>query len=240
MKKIFYLMLAVVLASSCATGYYAPHNINQFGTQTQVILSEANFRIVRHLEVVIDINNTHLKRADVEKSAYAQLIQRANLTGSQALINVVIEEVRRESGIVVPKITQHVAARGTVIEFIDKNEEPTQTASTQGTDPMVSKATTNTSTKSTNTSYQGSAPRSVQTKQIKKEASTEPSPNKYYLAWLLKTGQLTRDKNEQLELSQKYSLGELIQIMQSHSEDNLQRMMNGYDKSLKKYVNTSY
>ena len=146
MKKLFYLASVVILACSCATGYYAPHNINQFGTQTQVILSEANFRIVRHLEVVIDINNTNLKRADVEKSAYAELIRRANLTGSQALINVVIEEVRREKTHVIPlifgvrvsKITQHVAARGTIIEFLDKNGNPIQSETNQGTAPRAS------------------------------------------------------------------------------------------------------
>lgn len=144
MKKIFYLMLVVVFASSCATGYYAPHNVNQFGTQTQVVLSEANFRIVRHLEVVIDINNTDLKRADVEKSAYAELVRRANLTGSQALINVVIEEVRRESSNIfrilfsgVRKVTQHVAARGTIIEFLDKNGNPIQSVASQGTAPRT-------------------------------------------------------------------------------------------------------
>ncbi|MBQ7532055.1 MAG: hypothetical protein IJT12_10190 [Paludibacteraceae bacterium] len=86
MKKIFYLMLVVVLAGSCATGYYAPHNVNQFGTQTQVVLSEAVFRVLFGL----------------------------------------------------PKITQHVAARGTVIEFLDKNGNPIQSVTNQGAAPRVS------------------------------------------------------------------------------------------------------
>ena len=171
MKKIFYLMLVVVFASSCATGYYAPHNVNQFGTQTQVVLSEANFRIVRHLEVVIDINNTNLKRADVEKSAYAELVRRADLTGSQALINVVVEEVRRESSNIFrilfgvrTKITQHVAARGTIIEFLDKNGNPIQSVAPQGTAPRAAAQTSDSDSKviDANTSYQGSAPRSNQ------------------------------------------------------------------------------
>lgn len=131
MKKVSFLMLVVLLTAGCARGYYAPHNVNQFGTQTQVVLGQANFRIVRNLEVVIDINNTNLKRADVEKSAYAELLRRANLTGSQALINVVIEEVRRESSNIfrvlfsgIPKVTQHVAARATIIEFLDETGNP--------------------------------------------------------------------------------------------------------------------
>lgn len=139
MKKILYLLLVALIATSCARGYYAPRNTNQYGVQTQVVLNKANFRIVRHLEVVIDVNNTDLKRADVEKSAYAELLRRANLTGSQALINVVVEEVRRESTNIfrilfgLPKVVQHVAARATVIEFLDDNGNPIQSTDVQGT-----------------------------------------------------------------------------------------------------------
>lgn len=153
MKKVSYLMLVVLLTTGCATGYYAPHNVNQFGTQTQVVLGQANFRVVRHLEVVIDINNTNLKRADVEKSAYAELLRRANLTGSQALINVVIEEVRRESSNIfrvlfcgIHKVTQHVAARATIIEFLDDTGNPiaSPTLLNQGTAPREELSNNNT------------------------------------------------------------------------------------------------
>ncbi len=147
MKKFNYLLLVVILTTGCATGYYAPHNVNQFGAQTQVVLNQANFRIVRNLEVVIDINNSNLKRADVEKSAYAELLRRANLTGSQALINVVIEEVRRERTNIflslfaggLRKYTQHVAARATIIEFLDANGNPIQSVAIQGTAPRTQK-----------------------------------------------------------------------------------------------------
>lgn len=145
MKKSIYLLFVAFIATGCATGYYAPHNVNQFGAQTQVVLDQANFRIVRHLEVVIDVNNTNLKRADVEKSAYAELLRRANLTGSQALVNVVIEEVRRESMNIfrvlfsgLSKVTQHVAARATIIEFLDNSGNPIQSVHQQGTAPRVS------------------------------------------------------------------------------------------------------
>ena len=143
MKKILYLLSIALIATSCARGYYAPRNTNQYGVQTQVVLNKANFRIVRHLEVVIDVNNTDLKRADVEKSAYAELLRRANLTGSQALINVVVEEVRRESTNIfrilfgLPKVVQHVAARATVIEFLDDNGNPIQSTDVQGTVPRI-------------------------------------------------------------------------------------------------------
>ena len=247
MKKVFYFMLVVVLASSCATGYYAPHNINQFGTQTQVILSEANFRIVRHLEVVIDINNSNLKRADVEKSAYAELVRRANLTGSQALINVVIEEVRRDklhvfltlfSGVRVSKITQHVAARGTIIECLDKNGNPVQSEAYKGSAPVTSQ-TTNTTTQSTDASYQGSAPRSGQTIEANAEAQqgqaiSVTEADKCYIAWLVKTGHIKQGRVK--ELKQRFDFDELKVLSEKYSEEELHRMSKGHDKKLVRFA----
>ena len=240
-------MLVVVLASSCATGYYAPHNINQFGTQTQVILSEANFRIVRHLEVVIDINNSNLKRADVEKSAYAELVRRANLTGSQALINVVIEEVRRDklhvfltlfSGVRVSKITQHVAARGTIIEFLDKNGNPVQSEAYKGSAPVTSQ-TTNTTTQSTDASYQGSAPRSGQTIEANAEAQqgqaiSVTEADKCYIAWLVKTGHIKQGRVK--ELKKRFDFDELKVLSEKYSEEELHRMSKGHDKKLVRFA----
>lgn len=225
-------MLVVILASSCAVGYYSPHNVNQFGTQTQVVLSEANFRIVRHLEVVIDVNNTNLKRADVEKSAYAELVRRANLTGSQALINVVIEEVRRENPY---KITQHVAARGTVIEFFDNGKELTQSTESQGITPksQASSQTSNSTQKNANGAYQGSAPRSGQADVQKAEANSEA--DKYYIAWLYKTGSIKQDRVK--ELRKMFDFAELKTLVDKYSEDDLRRMSKGHDKKLQRYHN---
>lgn len=249
MKKVFYFMLVVVFASSCATGYYAPNNINQFGTQTQVVLSEANFRIVRHLEVVIDINNSNLKRADVEKSAYAELVRRANLTGSQALINVVIEEVRRDklyvfltlfSGVRTSKITQHVAARGTIIEFLDKNGNPIQSEAYQGSAPIISHTATNTTTQSTDASYQGSAPRSNQTdvqeqqQQASESETSVTEADKYYIAWLYKTGHIKQGRGK--ELRQRFDFTELKMLYEKYSEEELHRMSKGHDKKLVRFA----
>ena len=153
MKKVLYFIAVVLITTGCATGYYAPHNVNQFGAQTHVVLDKPNFRIVKNIEVVIDVNNTNLKRADVEKSAYAELLRRANLTGTQALINVVIEEVRREKKTWgVPKITQHVAARATVIEFVDGSAYSTTSATYQGSAPRLSSNSSTTTFESEQTS----------------------------------------------------------------------------------------
>lgn len=130
MKKISILLVVALIATSCAVGTYHPYAQNNFGAQSTVVLDKANFRVVRDVEAIVDVNNTNLSRADVASSAYGELLRKAQLTGSQVLINVVIEEVRRESAgffrllFGMPKRVQHVAARATIIEFLDENGNP--------------------------------------------------------------------------------------------------------------------
>ena len=130
MKKLTILLFIFVIATGCAVGTYYPHAQNTFGAQSEVVINQANFRVVRDVEAIVDVNNTRLSRADAANSAYGELLRKAQLTGSQVLINVVIEEVRRESGgffrllFGMPKRVQHVSARATIIEFLDKNGNP--------------------------------------------------------------------------------------------------------------------
>lgn len=131
MKKVSILLVVALIATSCAVGTYHPYARNNFGAQSTVVLDKANFRVVRDVEAIVDVNNTNLSRADVASSAYGELLRKAQLTGSQVLINVVIEEVRRETGGffrwlfgIPPKRVQHVAARATIIEFLDENGNP--------------------------------------------------------------------------------------------------------------------
>jgi hypothetical protein len=126
MKKVNYFLLVTLLGmlTSCSVGMYYPHSQNLFGAQTSVQLNQANFRVVRDVEAVVEVVNSRLSRSSVEKSAYGQLLRNAKLTGSQVLINVVIEEIRRENR-VSGKCAQYVAARATIIEFLDENGNPT-------------------------------------------------------------------------------------------------------------------
>lgn len=144
MKKLFYAAVVALVMSSCASGIYLPGKTN-FGMNTNVVLSQANFRIVRNLDVTIEINNTNLKRVDVEKSAYAELLRQANLTGSQALANVVVEEVRRENmnmfGFTRHK--QYVSAHASVIEFLDASGQPVTTISESPKTRIVNASQTN-------------------------------------------------------------------------------------------------
>ena len=147
MRKVSILLVVALIATSCAVGTYHPYARNNFGAQSTVVLDKANFRVVRDVEAIVDVNNTRLSRADVASSAYGELLRKAQLTGSQVLINVVIEEVRRESAgffrllFGMPKRVQHVAARATIIEFLDENGNPTVSESYRPTNTHTTTVT---------------------------------------------------------------------------------------------------
>lgn len=136
MKKIFYFVLIAIVATSCK-GIYIPYATNHFGAQSQVVLDKANFRVVRNVEVIVDFDNTNMRRAEAEKSAYGELLREAQLTGSQVLINVVIEEVLRKGW----HRHQYVAARATIIEFLDENGNPTVSESYRPTNTHTTTVT---------------------------------------------------------------------------------------------------
>ena len=129
MKKYYFFALAIIaiLLSSCEVGRYVPRSINVFGAQTQVVLSQANFRIVRDVELVVEVNNDHIKRSEAEKSAFAELMRKYPLVGSQVYINVVMEEVRREENTAnggLSNLKQYIFVRATIIEFIKEDGTP--------------------------------------------------------------------------------------------------------------------
>lgn len=137
MKKILYFVLIAIVATSCK-GIYIPYATNHFGAQSQVVLDKANFRVVRNVEVIVDFDNTNMRRAEAEKSAYGELLREAQLTGSQVLINVVIEEVLRKGW----HRHQYVAARATIIEFLDENGNPTVSESYRPSNTHTTTVTT--------------------------------------------------------------------------------------------------
>lgn len=173
MRKVSILLVVALIATSCAVGTYHPYAQNNFGAQSTVVLDKANFRVVRDVEAIVDVNNTNLSRADVASSAYGELLRKAQLTGSQVLINVVIEEVRRETAgffrllFGMPKRVQHVAARATIIEFLDENGNPRVSESYRPTNTH----TTTVTAKPTNNSNASVAAQEVETINIQ---STQP------------------------------------------------------------------
>ena len=236
MRKSMYLLLVVLITTGCARDYYAPRNVNQFGIQTQVVLDRANYRIVRNVDIVLEVDNSNLQLMDVEKSAYAKLLREANLTGSQALINVVIEEIRREktnifrryfSGLV--KVKQYVAARGTIIEFLDANGQPIPSQSA----PSIEKSDDNRQI----TEESKNTPQSLEQMNLpdewKRAEMAKKEENKAYVALLIKTNKL--DSKYKNEISSIFQFEEIVQFIQSKTIDELRTMAKKHSKCFDKY-----
>lgn len=219
MKKLIIASIVTLMLSSCAVGTYMPSALNNYGTQTQVVLSGANYRIVRDVEVVIEVDNSNLKRKDVERSAYGELLRQYKLTGSQAFINVSIEQVRRESMgffralfVGIPKVKQYVAARATIIEFLQPNGEPIKSVETPYTKTVESTPVTVVK----------------ETKQL--TAKEQEIVNYNYLAYLYKQGKLNTKK-----LDKSINLKRIQKLASSDTAEVLSKKMQGYDVSLEKY-----
>ncbi len=236
MKKLIIASIVTLMLSSCAVGTYMPGALNNYGTQTQVVLSGANFRIVRDVEVVIEVDNSNLKRQDVERSAYGELLRQYKLTGSQAFINVSIEEVRRESAgffralfVGVPKVKQYVAARATIIEFLQPNGEPIKSVETPYTKSVESTPVTMVEepAKQNTKTVEGTPVTKNESKQLTRE---QEQANYYYLAYLYKKGELNTEK-----LDKTIDFKRIKETASSNTITDLLKKRQGYDVSLEKY-----
>lgn len=237
MKKLIIASIVTLMLSSCAVGTYMPGALNNYGTQTQVVLSGANFRIVRDVEVVIEVDNSNLKRQDVERSAYGELLRQYKLTGSQAFINVSIEEVRRESMgffralfVGVPKVKQYVAARATIIEFLQPNGEPIKSVETPYTKSVESTPVTMVEepAKQNTKTVEGTPVTKNESKQL--TAREQEQANYYYLTYLYKKGELNTEK-----LDKSIDFDRIIKTASSNTIIDLSKKGQGYDVSLEKY-----
>lgn len=236
MKKLIIASIVTLILSSCAVGTYMPGALNNYGTQTQVVLSGANFRIVRDVEVVIEVDNSNLKRQDVERSAYGELLRQYKLTGSQAFINVSIEEVRRESMgffralfVGVPKVKQYVAARATIIEFLQPNGEPIKSVETPYTKTVESTPVTMVEepAKQNTKTVEGTPVTKNESKQLTRE---QEQANYYYLTYLYKKGELNTEK-----LDKSIDFKRIQETAFSNTIKDLLNKIQGYDVSLEKY-----
>lgn len=137
-KQLMYLLTAIVTIgmASCSTGRYVNNSQNVNLSQTQVVLSQANFQVVKHVSVTYVYKNLHNRRFSanqLKESAYAALVKEAKLTGAQTIINVTMEQIQREShfgyGIfLAPKYEQSILVSGTVIEFLPNGVKPANSA----------------------------------------------------------------------------------------------------------------
>lgn len=121
MKKLslIYLSTIVLLFSGCAsTGNYIVHTQNANLNQTQVVLKENNFKVVKTVKSFYAYEQDYylqtFKKKQLFESAYSKFLEEANLTGAQVLINVNFEETVRSTD---RKSVKGIMITGVVIEF---------------------------------------------------------------------------------------------------------------------------
>lgn len=114
--KLAMVVSAIVLLSSCGISQSLTSNTNL--QQTNVVLSQKNFHVVKNVEADVTAKYWFgiggINKSALEQNAVAELTKKANLTGSQALVNVTV----KSSGKLIlffSEITYY--AEGTVIEF---------------------------------------------------------------------------------------------------------------------------
>lgn len=128
MKKLIILaaIAATLSLTGCSSyGRYVNQTKNTNLIQTQVVLSNANFKVVKNVQTIVLYKGSTYRFSSQQlwNSAYAALLKEANLQGSQALINVTVEQVQRVRGVKTPdgymdtSGYQSVQVSGTVIEF---------------------------------------------------------------------------------------------------------------------------
>ncbi len=244
MKKFNYFFMLLCVAcvfGSCAVGSYVPSSINLGGTSTQVVLSQANFRVVRNIETVVEINNDNLRRADVEKSAFAELMRKYPLTGSQAYINVVLEEIRREKigmGGGLQRRKQFVAVRATIIEFLQENGQPIQSVEAHyNTAPQrVAKD----EAKTVETVKAAETAKTVEAIKEKKYSNAEiiemakAKKNQYYIMYLFKSNNF--DKNKLSEAEKYFDMQKLQKEKTKYSFNDLRNLSAEHDEYFDKFA----
>ena len=122
MKHLSLLVTSVLLllfATGCGVSSYMTQNQNQ--NQTNVVLSDSNYKVVKTVEAAVTNSYVFgiggLSKKALMSNAVSELTKKANLTGSQALVNVTVQV---QNKIILVWNRKTVVAHGTVVEFIDK------------------------------------------------------------------------------------------------------------------------
>ena len=121
MKKIYQLLLcSVVLALFASCGIQMPTNMNLNENQTQVQLAGKNYKIVKQVSGTADASYIFgiggMSSKSLAKNSYAEMVKAADLTGSQAIINVTPEE---SNLFALVYLKRSITTHGIVIEFIE-------------------------------------------------------------------------------------------------------------------------
>lgn len=107
---------AVLLLASCGVSQNLTTNANV--NQTNVVLSQKNFHVVKNVEAEASASYIFgiggFSKKALHDNAVAELTKKANLTGSQALVNVTVKS-SAQFFLIISHFTYY--AEGTVIEF---------------------------------------------------------------------------------------------------------------------------
>ena len=120
MKKLLFKVVmaiaAVIMFASCGVSSHLTANANL--NQTNVVLSQKNFHVVKTVEVEVSATYIFgiggLRQQALKDNAIAKLTENAGLTGSQALVNVTFKSSSKMI-LFYNKVT--CFAEATVIEF---------------------------------------------------------------------------------------------------------------------------
>jgi hypothetical protein len=107
---------AVLLLAGCGVSQNLTTNANL--NQTNVVLSQKNFHVVKNVQAEVTATYVFgiggMSKKALYNNAVADLTKKANLTGSQALVNVTVKNSAK-SVLFYTQMTCH--AEATVIEF---------------------------------------------------------------------------------------------------------------------------
>ena len=115
-KLLLASLLSVFLLTGCGLTSNMTQNLNL--NQTSVVLSQANFHVVKTVSASVSARYVFglggLGKKALENNAVADLTKEAGLTGSQALVNVTVKSSTKTI-LFLSQVTFY--AEGTVIEF---------------------------------------------------------------------------------------------------------------------------
>ena len=116
LKFLFVAVISLLLLSGC--GMTSNLSSNVYESQTSVVLSQANFHVVKTVRA--EVSSTYvfglggISKKALKNNAVAELTEKANLTGSQALVNITVKSAVK-TVLIWNQITFY--AEATVIEF---------------------------------------------------------------------------------------------------------------------------
>lgn len=107
---------AVILLSSCGVNQHLTNNTNL--NQTNVVLAQKNYHVVKTVEAEVSasyfLGIGGLSKKALHSNVVAELTKKADLTGSQAIVNVTVH-CSAKVVLIFSKISYH--AEATIIEF---------------------------------------------------------------------------------------------------------------------------